>query len=226
MVEITLGRTRKSAETCLTCIVTKTNEHVTTSLEKSNALPIYFHVMLINISWFQWNYFWLAHMWNSPRDCHIFLFCHSSLFLKGCYCASTIFPTRGFLVALRSLLEPAAFLPEVVSYPLNAFFCLICQKNVWNKVAGLGQHNLSAQLPSCLVHPLLLSSSNYPLHESFCRLRHEVNISYSETYYYGLSSTCGGGSDGWSDTDCIFVFAIQIWEIIFCTRWWSPTKAF
>lgn len=75
-------------------------------------------------------------------------------------------------------------------------------------MAGLGQHNLSAQLPSCLVHPLLLSSSNYPLHESFCRLRHEVNISYSETYYYGLSSTCGGGSDGWLDTDCVFVFAI------------------
>lgn len=83
MVEITLGRTRKSAKTCLTCVVTKTNEHVTTSLEKSNALPIYFHVMLINISWFQWNYFWLAHTWNSPRDCHIFLFCHSSLFFEG-----------------------------------------------------------------------------------------------------------------------------------------------
>lgn len=120
-------------------------------------------------------------MWNSPRDSRIFLFCHSSHFLKGYYCASTTFPTRGFPVALKSLLEPAACLLEIVSHPLNGFFCLICQKNIWNKVAGLGQYNLSAQLPSCLVYPLLLSSSNYLLREAFCLIRYEVNISYSET---------------------------------------------
>jgi len=50
-----------------------------------------------------------------------------------------------------------------------------------NKVAGLGQHNLLAQLPSCLVHPLLLSSSNYLLHEAFCLIRYEASSSYSET---------------------------------------------
>lgn len=131
--------------------------------------------MLINISWLQWNYFWLAHMWNSPEDCHIFLFCHSSLLLKGYYCASTVFPIKGFLVALTSLLEPAACLLEVVSYPLSGFFWLICQKNIWSQVAGLGQHNISAQLPSFLVHPLLLCSNSYLLPEVFGLTSYEVN---------------------------------------------------
>lgn len=80
---------------------------------------------------------------------------------------------------MKSLLESAACLLEVVSHSVNGFFCLMFQKNTWNKVAWLGQH-LSAQLTPWSVHPLLLSSSNCLFHEPFHLTRYDEKISYKE----------------------------------------------
>lgn len=182
--------------------------------------------MLTNISWLQWNYFWFVCMWNHPRGYHIFLFCHFSRFLEDYYCTSPVIPKRGFLVAVKSLLESAQCLLEVVSHSTNGFFCLVCQKNIWNKVARLGQH-LSARLHYCLVHPLLLSSSNYLLHEAFRLTSYGENISYSET---GILSSLPVEDKKWRLFGHWLHFNVcnplQVWEIIFCATCQSSAKAF
>lgn len=143
-------------------------------------------------------------MWTSPRDCHRFLFCHFSLFLKSYYHTSAVLPTQGFLRALKSFLEPAVCLLEAASHSLNryGFFCLICQKNIWNKVDGVVHHNLSP-------HPLPLSCGNYLLQEAFCLIRYEVNISHSEIVIL-QSLLCLWRRKWWLVRHCLcfYVFAI------------------
>lgn len=113
----------------------------------------------------------------------------------------------------------------IVSHSVNGFFCPICQKNTWNEVARLGQH-LLAQLSPWLVHPLLLSSSNYLFHETFSLMRYDENISYSENWILPFLPV---EEEKWMLFGHWLHFNVckplQVWEIIFCAMCQYSAKA-